>query len=76
MLSAYVVITLVFGIVLSYLCLIHRLWLRSVFSEDRGPRADMKIAGGVGSFSESNLGWPGKMVAAQTGRHTMEVGTK
>ena len=76
MLSAYVVITLVFGIVLSFLCLIHRLWLRSVFSEDRRPKADTKIAGDVGSFSESNLGWPGKMVAAQTGRRTMEARTK
>jgi hypothetical protein len=28
---------LVFGIVLSYLWLIHRFWLRSVFSEDRKP---------------------------------------
>ena len=37
MISAYVVVPLVFGIVLSYLWLIHRFWLRSVFSEDRKP---------------------------------------
>jgi hypothetical protein len=34
MMSAYVVVALVFGMVLSYLWLIHRLWLRSVFRED------------------------------------------
>ena len=73
MLSAYVVITLVFGIVLSYLCLIHRLWLRRVFREDHESTVSTKIAGDVGSFSESNHGWPGKMVAAQTGRRTMEA---
>ena len=76
MLSAYVVITLVFGIVLSYLCLIHRVWLRSVFREDHKSTVSTKIAGDLGSFSESNLGWPGKMVAAQTGRRTMGARTK
>jgi len=34
MISAYFVPPLVFGIVLSYLWLIHHLWLRHVFKED------------------------------------------
>jgi len=76
MINAYLVVPLVFGIVLSYLWLIHRLWLRNVFREDHKPTVDTKIASDVGSFSESNLGWPGKVVRAQTGRHTMEVITK
>ena len=76
MISAYPVIPLVFGIVLSYLWLIHRLWLRSVFSEDHKPTVATKIAGDGGSFSESNLGWPGKMVAAQIGCHTMKARTE
>jgi hypothetical protein len=67
---------LVFGIVLSYLWLIHRLWLRSVFSEDHKPTVDTKIAGGVGNFSGSNLGWPGKMVVAQIGCRTMKARTE
>jgi len=33
MISAYAVIALVFGLVLSYLGLIHRFWLRDVFRE-------------------------------------------
>ena len=60
MISAYLVIPLVFGIVLSYLWLIHRLWLRGVFSEYDKPTLDTKIAAGVGDFGGSNLGWPGK----------------
>jgi hypothetical protein len=71
MISAYIVILLVFGIVLSYFWLIHRLWLRSVFSEDPKPTVDTKIVAEVGNFSGSNLGWPGKMVAAQIGGRTM-----
>ena len=76
MLSAYVVITLVFGIVLSYLLLIHRLWLRSVFREDHKSTVSTKIRGDLGSFSESNLGWPGKMVASQIGRRTLKARTE
>ena len=76
MISEYVIIPLVFGIVLSYLWLIHRLWLRSVFSEEHRPTVDTKIAGDVGNFSESNLGWPGKIVAAQIGRRTLKARTE
>ena len=76
MINAYLVIPLVFGIVLSYLWLIHRLWLRSVFREDHKPTVDTKIAGDVGNFSESNLGWPGKMVAAQIGCRTLKARTE
>jgi hypothetical protein len=61
MISAYLVIPLVFGIVLSYLWLIHRFWLRRVFSEDRKPTVATKIAENVSDFSESNLGRPRKM---------------
>ena len=71
MISEYVVIPLVFGIVLSYLWLIHRLWLRSVFREDHKPKVETKMAGDVGNLSESKLGWPGKMTAAQISCHTM-----
>lgn len=45
MINAYFIIPLVVGIVLSYLWLIHRLWLRSVFSEYHKPTVDAKIAG-------------------------------
>jgi hypothetical protein len=76
MINEYFVIPLVFGIVLSYLWLIHRLWLRSVFREDHKPTVDTKIAGDVGNFGGSNLGWPGKMVAAQIGRHTLKATTE
>ena len=76
MISAYLVIPFVFGIVLSYLWLIHRLWLRSVFSEDHKPTVGTKIAGDVGNFSESNLGWPRKMAAAQIGCRTMKARTE
>jgi hypothetical protein len=68
MISAYFVILFVFAIVLSYLWVIRRLWLRSVFREDDKPSVDMKLAEEVGNFSGSNLGWPGKMVAEQIGR--------
>jgi hypothetical protein len=76
MISAYLVIPLVLGIVLSYLWLIHRLWLRSVFREDHKSTVSTKIPGDLGSFSESNLGWPGKMVAAQIGCRTMKARTE
>jgi hypothetical protein len=62
MISAYVVVPLVFGIVLSYLWLIHRFWLRGVFSENRKPTVATKIAGNVSDFSDSNLGRRGKMI--------------
>jgi len=76
MIDPYLVIPLVFGIVLSYLWLIHRLWLRSVFREDEKPAVDTKIAGDVADLSGSNLGWSGKMVAAQIGCRTMRARTK
>ena len=76
MITAYLVVPLVFGIVLSYLWLIHRLWLRNVFGEDRNPTVETKLAGDVGNFSESNLGWPGKMVAAQIGCRTLKARTE
>ena len=62
MISAYLVIPLVFGIVLSYLWLIHRFWLRSVFSEDHKPTVATKIARNVSASSESNLERRGKMI--------------
>ena len=48
MISAYAVIPLVFGLVLSYLGLIHRFWLRDVFREDhkRAVRTRIVILGG------------------------------
>ena len=76
MISAYFVIPLVFGIVLSYLWLIHRLWLRSVFREDDKPTVDTNIVAEVGNFSGSNLGWPVKMVAAQIGCRRMKARTE
>ena len=76
MITAYVVVPLVFGIVLSYLWLIHRLWLRNVFSEGHKPTVETKLAGDVSNFSESNLGWPGKMVAAQIGCRTLKARTQ
>ena len=76
MISAYAVVPLVFGIVLSYLWLIHRLWLRNIFREDHKPTVDTKIAGEVESRSESNLGWPGKMVAARIACRTMKARTE
>lgn len=66
MISAYLVIPLVFGIVLSYLWLIHRLWLRSVFRQDPKPTVDAKIAGDVGNLRGSNLEWPGKILPARS----------
>ena len=62
MINAYLVIPLVFGIVLSYLWLIHRFWLRSVFREDPKPMVATKIAQNVSDFTQSNLGRPGKMI--------------
>ena len=76
MISTYHVIAFVFGIVLGYLWLIHRLWLRSAFREYDKPTVDTKIVAEVGNFSESNLGWPGKMVAAQIGCRTMKARTE
>ena len=35
MMSSYAIILLVFGIVLSYLWLIHHFWLRHVFNQDQ-----------------------------------------
>ena len=67
---------LVFGIVLSYLWLIHWFWLRGVLNEDDKPIVDTKIAGDVGNFSESNLEWPGKMVAARIGCRTTKARTE
>ena len=74
MISEYVVIPLVFGIVLSYLWLIRRLWLRSVFREYHEPAVE--TAADVGNFSESNLDWPGNMIAAQISCHTMKARTE
>jgi hypothetical protein len=73
MISAYVVIPLVFGIVLSYLWFIHHFWLRSVFREDQKPTVETKIAADVGNFSEPNSGWPGKMIASQIGCRTIKL---
>ena len=50
MITAYLVVPLVFGIALSYLWLIHRLWLRVVFREDHKPTVETKIAGDVSNF--------------------------
>jgi NADH dehydrogenase len=53
MMSAYAVIPLVFGIVLSYLWLIHHFWLRHVFREDHKPTVGTRIVilgGGFGGL--------------------------
>jgi NADH:ubiquinone reductase (H+-translocating) len=53
MMSAYFVIPLVFGIVLSYLWIIHRFWLRHVFREDHKPTVQTRIVilgGGFGGW--------------------------
>ena len=42
MISAYAIIPVVFGIVLTYLWLIHRLWLRNVVSDE--PTLDFAFA--------------------------------
>ena len=76
MINAYLVVPLVFGIVLSYLWLIHRLWLRNVFRENLKPTVNTKLAGDVGNFSESNLGWPGEMIAAPIGCRTLKARTE
>jgi hypothetical protein len=56
MISPYFVIVFVFGIVLCYLWLIHRLWLRSIFREGQTRTLDAKIREDVGNLSGSNLG--------------------
>src|SRR5882724_6315408 len=53
MISAYFVAPLVFGIVLSYLWLIHYFWLRHVFNEDHRPAFHTRIVilgGGCGGL--------------------------
>jgi hypothetical protein len=53
MISAYAVILLVFGLVLSYLGVIHRFWLRDVFREDHKPAVRTRIVilgGGFGGL--------------------------
>jgi hypothetical protein len=60
MISPYFIVPLVFGIVLSYLWLIHRLWLRSVFREYHKPTVDTKIAGDVGISASQISDGPGK----------------
>jgi len=53
MMGAYAVILLVFGIVLTYLWLIHHFWLRHVFREDHKPTAQTRIVilgGGFGGL--------------------------
>jgi hypothetical protein len=51
--SAYFVTLLVFGIVLTYIWLIHRFWLRDVFREDHKPAVRTRIVilgGGFGGL--------------------------
>jgi hypothetical protein len=51
--SAYFVTLLVFGIVLTYIWLIHRFWLHDVFREDHKPAVRTRIAilgGGFGGL--------------------------
>ena len=53
MISAYVITLLVFGMVLSYLWLIHHFWLRHVFTKDDKPAVHAKIVilgGGFGGL--------------------------
>jgi len=51
---------LVFGIVLSYLWLIHWFWLRGVLSEDDKPIVDTKIAGTLEISASQTSNGPGK----------------
>jgi hypothetical protein len=60
MISAYFVIPLVFGIVLSYLWLIHWFWLRGVLNEDDKPIVDTKIAGTLEISASQTSNGPGK----------------
>jgi hypothetical protein len=60
MISPYFIVPLVFGIVLSYLWLIHRLWLRSVFREYHKPTVHTKISGDVGIPASQTSDGPGK----------------
>ena len=56
MMSAYAIVPLVFGIVLSYLWLIHHFWLRHVFREDHKPAVRTRIVilgGGFGGLHSS-----------------------
>ena len=56
MMSAYAIVPLVFGIVLSYLWLIHHFWLRRVFREDHKPAVRTRIVilgGGFGGLHSS-----------------------
>src|SRR5262249_9022443 len=51
--NAYVVVLLVFGLVLSYLWVIHHFWLRHVFKEDQKPTVQTRIVilgGGFGGL--------------------------
>ena len=53
MMSSYAIILLVFGIVLSYLWLIHHFWLRHVFNQDHKPAVRTRIVilgGGFGGL--------------------------
>jgi NADH dehydrogenase len=53
MISPYVIVLVVFKIVLSYLWLIHRFWLRHVFREDHKPTVQTRImilGGGFGGL--------------------------
>ena len=53
MISAYVITLFLFGMVLSYLWLIHHFWLRHVFTEDRKPAVHTRIVilgGGFGGL--------------------------
>ena len=53
MISAYLVVVSVFGLVLSYLWLIHHFWLRHVFNEDQKPTVQTRIVilgGGFGGL--------------------------
>jgi tellurite resistance protein TehA-like permease len=51
---------LVFGIVLSYLWLIHWFWLRGVLSEDDKPIVDTKLAGTLEISASQTSNGPGK----------------
>jgi len=64
MISAYFTISIVVGMVVSYLWLLHRLWLRRVFTEDGKPAAGRKAAEEVANFSDANLRRSPQMITA------------
>jgi hypothetical protein len=76
MINAYFIIPLVVGIVLTYLWLIHRLWLRSVFSEYDKPTVDTKIVGRIGISASQTSDGSGKIIAAQIDYRTMKARTE